>query len=634
MYRIWIWAGKKTIKTPAYLFLKPVLLRWWLAYIGIGDLSGKYRIDVSSGELAHSLTHFTGLFFFAFEKRGVLGFTSGFIIIVLLFGGALIGVWASGTSDLNIVAGLLPYNDANGYFHGGRLLAEGQPLHPFSAKRPLFPALLGVFYWISGENLQITIGILTLIVILSVFIAGREIKKISGSLAAVFFTFGLFIFLRRFIGSTMSEMLGLPLGAIGFAFLWSGASRQRLADAAAGMLLLCLGLLSRAGPFFILPLLVLWAGWGFRREEKYNWKAVAVTTAAAGLGYLIHVIIFQTLAVDSSSSMANFSYTLYGLVVGGKGWRQYTLDHPDVLSLIEPYQSRAIYLYAWEAFKAQPSGILQGAVRYWQAFFTLEWNGMFGFIEGATQTESYIGRGVMATLSVGGLFLAIKKFKNPEISMILAGIIGILLSVPFVPTLDAEIRTYAAVTPWLIGPGMLGLLGIKTFLKNRKNDQPEEIESSRIPYGLWSLAISLVFLIFVAPLLLHGYVKPREVPAVTGCTGDNARLVTMISKGSYINVLPDKNGAQSMVPDLLYTDFNKSMHDSPMFRLVLQMFPVKAGNSFFTGYNWVDRRFEDILAKTELFEENQGWVELCGWRESDPTDYGFFHAETARKINP
>jgi hypothetical protein len=573
------------------------------------------------------------ILFFSFKKSGIVGIFTGLLFIGIIFFGALVGVWASGKTDANIIAGLLPFNDANGYFHGGRLLAEGQLFHPFSAKRPLFPALLGVLYWLSGQNLQVVLGCLTLMLVLAVYLCSRELSSTAGVTAAVFFAFGLFIFIRRFIGSTMSEVLGLPLGVIGFAFLWSSATRRRLTDAAAGLLMLCLGLLSRAGPFFLLPLLIIWAGMTFRKNEKINWKAVVYLTMAALLGYVIHLVIFTYLSGDNSSSMSNFSYTLYGLVVGGKGWKQYALDHPDVLSMVEPFGSRAIYQYAWEAFKTNPMGIVQGAIRYWQAFFTFEWSGLFGYIEGATYSESLVGRWVMAILSIAGLVFSIKNIKKPEYSMVLAGIIGILLSVPFVPTMDAEIRTYAAGIPWMIALGMLGLVGLRTWLMGDCVEKVDPAIKNGISYGIWSMAAGLILLIFVAPLLLHAAIKPTDDPAVTVCPAGSAHIITTISKGSYINILPDTSRTQSFVPDLREIDYRQSLHDSPMYEYARQMLKIKPGYSFFTAYNSEERLFEDIVGKTELFEAYQGRVELCGWHELHESGTKTFMAESARRLD-
>jgi len=593
----------------------------------------KIGLILRQGNLLVPLLLFLVLMY-AFERRDLRWRTVVFLVISLLFGSALVGVWASGKTDLNIIAGLLPFNDANGYFHGGRLLAEGRLFHPFSAKRPLFPALLGVLYWLSGENLQITLGCLTLLLILAVYLSSREINKTAGYAAAAFLVLGAFLFIRRFIGSTMSEVLGMPLGMIGFAFFWNAASRHRLKDAAAGMLMLCLGLLSRAGPFFIIPMLVIWGGWIFRDKGKMSWKSAGILAAAACLGLVIHLAIYYGLSEESSSSMANFSYTLYGLVAGGKGWKQYMVDHPDVLNLVEPYQSQAIYAYAWEMFKARPVGILQGAICYWQAFFTMEWSGLFGYIEGATLAESLAGRWAMAVISMGGLVVCLRNIRKPEYSMVLAGAAGILLSVPFVPTTDAEIRTYAAGLPWMIGPGMLGIKELSQWFHRKEIPKVDLQAENSISYGMWFLAAGLVLMLSIFPLILHAAVKPVEKPAASFCQSGEAQAITTVSRGSYISVIPDTTRTQSFVPELRDSDYRQSLHDAPMYTTALRLLRIQPGYSFFTGYNLDNQMMEDFVAPTELFESHQGQVVLCGWREIDESGDGLFYADKATTLAP
>jgi len=602
----------------------------------IGMLAGLMLFPAKAGLMLRQgslllLLLIAPVLYLSFRRADIRGDLAALGIMVALFGGAIVGVWASGISDLNIIAGLLPYNDANGYYHGARLLSEGQTFHPFSAKRPVFPALLGVLYTIGGQNLQFAIGSLVLISLLAIYFAAREVNRTYGAACAVFFTLALFLFIRRFIGSVMSETLGFPLGVIGFGLLWSGVNRKRAFDVYAGTLVLSLGLIARAGPFFMLPFLILWAGWVFRDDQKFNWKVAVFAALSAVLGYGIHMVIFKTLAGTNSSSMGNFSYTFYGLAVGGKGWKQYMLDHPDVMALVEPAQSQAIYRYAFEAIKTDPMGIIRGAFVYWQAFFTFDWSGMFGYIEGATKLESLVSRVAMAVLTFVGLIAAIRDWKRPAFSLLLAGWFGIFFSIPFVPTVDAEIRTYAAAIPWFVGLAMVGLWAVLTRTGLLKSTRGVESIIPGKPYALRVYALTIVLITFAGPLLVHALAKPVAIPEINGCPDGSTRLVTTVTRGSYVNVVDDARLRQSMIPTLRYTDFDHSMHDSPMYSLALQMVPVKAGDSFFFGYDYVEKRLVYILGKTPLFDANQGFVELCGWQESNEKSYGFFHAES---INP
>ncbi len=573
------------------------------------------------------------MMYLSFKRRDIWGVAAVSGLFLLLIGGSLIGVWASGLTDLNIVAGLQPFNDANGYYHGGRLLTQGQAFHQFSAKRPLFPALFGVLFWLSGENLQIVIAAFSLIILLSILLVSFEVNKETGPMAAAFFGMGLFLFIRRFIGSTMSEIIGLPLGTVGFALLWSGASRKRLADAAAGMLMLSLGLLSRAGPFFMLPTLIVWGGLAFRKEDqKYNWRSAGILAASSASAFVIHWIIYSVFAGIDSSSMSNFSYTLYGLVTGGTGWKQYAVDHPELSSMAEPALSQTIYRYAWEAVTTNPANTLIGALRYWGYFFSYEWSGLFGFIEGSSLLESLMGRGVIAFLSLLGIFRIVRNLQKPQYSMILMGIAGILLSVPFVPTIDAEIRTYAAAIPWFIAPGAVFLGEWHAGQSGR-----HVVEQTDKPYGasrsVWSFSILLVVLIFLAPLILHSAIKPIELPVSNHCAGEQGQVITRISPGTYINVVSDTSRRESLVPDLRISDFSKSLHDAPMYDLAKVLLAIKPGYSFFTGFDKVSNDFIHITAPTDLLKSNSGWVELCGRKDIDPSGYEIFQTESVWNLN-
>jgi hypothetical protein len=624
-------AGLKSFRTTGLFLLKVSLIGIGGVFIfGLVMNPAKFGLILRQGRLVILLVLMSNLVL-AFQQKGFVRYASSFVTIGLLFGGAITGVWTGAISDLNIVAGLLPYNDANGYFHGGRLVAEGQLMHPFSAKRPLFSALMGVFLWLTNQNLKLTIGFMVAIGGLVAYFSSLEIRKIAGAVAAAFLVLGIFVFSRRFIGSTMSEVIGLPLGLVGFALLWSGAVRQRLSDIAGGMLMVSFGLLSRAGPFFLLPLLVIWSGWGLRGEKKYHWKAFIITALAAGVGFGLNALIYYFLAGSNSAPMGNFSYTIYGLVVGGKGWKQYIVDHPDVLQLVEPIQSQAIYRYAWEAFLANPFASILGAFKYWGSFFSFEWYGAFGYIEGASKSESLIGRVAMAILSLAGIGFIIKDLRKPVVSMLFAGVIGILLSVPFVPPLDAEIRTYAAAIPWFVGLGMLGLIGLISLF-HKSELAYFAPESSNSPIGLWVTSICLVILMVFAPLTIHFLKTPMQIPQQTSCLAEEDTVITTVHRGSYINIRKDDAIQKTVIPDIRTSDFIRSLHDSPMYRLAVQLIPIMPGTSYLTSYNWADKQFENILAPTEILDQNQGWVEMCGWRETEPDQYGFFHAESVRLL--
>ncbi|NLF51328.1 MAG: hypothetical protein GX577_09355 [Leptolinea sp.] len=610
-----------------------------LILVGIGILTGLFLFPADTGLMLRqgSLLIIVVLslpLYKSLSRKDSWGEIAVLLVISLLFVGSLVGVWASGISDYNIIGGLLPYNDANGYYHGGRLLTEGYPMHSFSSRRPLLPALLGVFYWIGGESLQFSIGSIVLVITLSVFFAAREISKTAGYAAATLLILELFLFIRRFIGSTMTETLGVSLGAIGFALLWSGSVRRKSMVLAAGLLMLSLGLLSRAGPFFILPMLVIWAGWAFRGASRFNWKTFGLCLGAVVLAFGLNQLLFQMIKSETSTGMANFSYTLYGLVTGGTGWKQYLVDHPDLIGLVEPQLSTAVYGFARDAFLSDPYLTIQGAFKYWKAFFNLEWYGIFGFIQGVNPLETYIARGFVMVISLVGLIMGAIRIRKAEYSMVLVGIAGIVLSVPFVPTLDADIRTYAAVIPWFAGLGMIGFIETGTLFRFSFQTAVSNKDApgfSRYLIGLFSFSAVLLVFMIVFPIFMRIFIRPMDLSFSSMCESGQDRIITTVANGSYVSVVSDESRSKSFVPFLRYSDLDQSIHDSPVYRPFLIANPVEPGSSFFLAFDHANNEFVYVIAPTDVLSSSQGLSELCGRRGTNSEKSSFFFVESAHK---
>jgi hypothetical protein len=149
---------------------------------------------------------------------------------------------------------------------------------------------------------------------------------------------------------------------------------------------------------------------------------------------------------------------------------------------------------------------------------------------------------------------------------------------------------------------------------------------------LFISAIGLVSVMVVIPLLIHFFTIPFDFPSSVNCPDKAVAVITTIHEGSYIKIIED-DAKLTLVPNLRYSDFALSMHNSPMYSLAVGLLPIRPGMSYFIGYNWAEGRWEDIISPTELLLQKNGWVEMCGWRESGEDEYGFFHAETIRILD-
>ena len=144
-----------------------------------------------------------------------------------------------------------------------------------------------------------------------------------------------------------------------------------------GLLLLTLALNARAGAFFILPVIILWGAWSFRGVARVSWRFLIGGAGVVLFGFILNSILLKIIGSPHGMAFSNFSYTLYGLIVGGT-WTQVMVDHPEIKALAEPELSRRIYALAFEALRAHPLSLASGLCRAWQQFMLEDY--VFSFI--------------------------------------------------------------------------------------------------------------------------------------------------------------------------------------------------------------------------------------------------------------
>src|SRR5215216_359272 len=180
-------------------------------------------------------------------------------IVLLAFTLPLLRLWETGESTWNIVLGLLPWADATQYYFDASRLLEGGLFSAFSGRRPLYASLLALLLKISGQNLQIVLIFFTIINALAVFLFVEEINHELGSISAVVALYLAQLFYRPFVGTVLTEQLGYPIGLLALVVLIRSVKTDKLWLFFLGTALLTYALLIRAGTFFVLPLLVLFA---------------------------------------------------------------------------------------------------------------------------------------------------------------------------------------------------------------------------------------------------------------------------------------------------------------------------------------------------------------------------------------
>ena len=160
----------------------------------------------------------------AFRVKDRLGDLLSMAATLCLFAMPLAGLWASGQSQSVTISGLLPLTDASFYYQDSLRIIMGQDISHFSAMRPFFPGFLSFLMNLTDRNFMFSLAIITAIAAIGIYFTVREVQRTHGTEVAVFLLLILFLYFRHHSGTSMSETLGMPLGALGMALVWRSTS--------------------------------------------------------------------------------------------------------------------------------------------------------------------------------------------------------------------------------------------------------------------------------------------------------------------------------------------------------------------------------------------------------------------------
>lgn len=463
------------------------------------------------------------LLFTGFAARSRAGAALALATALSLPALLLAGNWGTGASPGAYICGLVPFSDARAYLHCGRLVAEGATFEhlPICSRRPLFITLLAGLLMATGQNLRLVNLILVMVTAVACFVASLQVQWRYGPWASTVFFLVLSLFYRPFVGTLLTEHLGLALGALGFALLLRGADLRRPSLFLLGCLATAFALSARAGAFFVLPLLALWGGRYFRRESFLSARVLAGAVVAMAIGVGSSVGLSAALG-RADGAFSNFSYVLYGLV-SGSDWRKALQDHPELVSFERVEHPARIYALAVELLRSDPWSLGRGAWRAWRAFL-----GLYPF--------SFVGVGppvavVLAAMAMVGIVRASRRRLAGD-SLVLAMALGVLLSVPFVPPWDADsMRAYAATLPLI---AVLPALGIATMRVTADGDEARGA-GARVAVAGVTVIVGACFL---PPFLGRALGDPMRYPSRAPTC--EATVFARVTPGSFVDVVADR----------------------------------------------------------------------------------------------
>jgi hypothetical protein len=537
------------------------------------------------------------------------------------------GLWASGQSEQYLLGGIIPFSDARFYFTDSHRLIAGAEFFTGAARRPLFTTMISSIQWLTGQNLYVTIAILTLTLGYTIYFAVYEFRTREGAIAGTAFLVFLYCYARMLLGKTLSEFAGLPLGLISLVFLIQGIHRKQLKPVLAGLFVLSLGLNARAGAFFILPMIILWAGWYFRESKLFHWKTFFLACGVVALGFIINLAAFDVFSSAESAPFGNFSFTIYGLARGGQGWTQIFTDHPETWDMPTGEQSRYVYSLTLDIIHRKPMNLVNGIIKSYQTFFSLDdYYGSIGWF-GDTGITGTIARVGYYVLMIAGLVFCVKDIKKTSRSFLLAAFIGIVLSIPFAPPIDSNrMRVYAATIPFFIAIPSIGLASLVDlipwkFLKSSSS----EPQSLILPYTLSSV---LVLMMTVIPLIPFKLASSQPAPQLT-CSARLKPVSFQILPGNHIRIVEQNAVPQEWVSVIREKTMATRIHNLPNWETYDLFSNVKPGQVIVVDLDLQTNDPMILIAEWDKISARQGIQTVCGQPSTDKMlrEYNVYFAE-------
>jgi len=479
--------------------------------------------------------------------------TAALCLLVLLIS------WSNGgTLDVSAIGGILPYSDATGYFEGAERLAYDGQLTQWTERRPLNAAFFAARLILTGNNFFGALVLQALLAALALVLATSALFQTHGKPAAIWFFAFSFAFVSCCLHRTLSEPLGISLGLVAFALLWSGVANRSLTQYAIGTFVLSLALLARAGAMFALPAAVLFAAFFFSESRKKQFLAAFVTVATIGAAWFVNQSIIRLYGTTDGALLSNFSYVIYGLSQGGTSWAQGLADFPQLIGADDAKIASFLYQRSFEAILAKP--------------YLLIWGLTKSFVLGIATFPAHILR-LVADGSDGGSFwrpihvavsgvlilpiLGLGLFKlvrTPRTNLdrfhvfLFVQLIAFLASLPFF-YLDGGIRLTAATFP-ITAATLALILSTLSPIKQLEN-------------GTISGKIGIIAIVIAGTVVLTSLFAPRINMLLTSastettgqCSADKEGLRVRVGDGSaHINILNDLS-RPSVGPNIRQADF-------------------------------------------------------------------------------
>lgn len=563
------------------------------------------------------------ILFFTYSQQNLVYAILGLFAIFALYGYTLLSLWKNGLGEMQVLGGTIFFSDTFLFFSESNSLLDGGSFYLISARRPLFSSFFSSLLLFTGRNLQLSLLLLVTLNAVAIYLVSIEIKKTDGILAATTASMLFFLFYRRFIGTPDTENYGVVFGIVGFSLLWNPETKNRLPQNLFGLFLITLGLLGRAGPFLVLAGVLIWLVTN-QEAGKRKILVMALSILVILTGFLLNYFISKAVNKAPGMLFTNYSQTIYGISVGGKGWEQAYKDFPELKSIPEKESSKELYQLALMKMRANPFLTLKGVIWSWFDFFSLKDESVFGFASGGelifrnilnTKNSKWyvVWRLFLYCLSLAGITWCWKNRDKPRYRLILFCLLGIFLSIPFLPPRDSALmRVYAgSVTPIILVPaiGFSYLFSVASKTEILYIQKPHHRDISRSV--LVGFGIFLVLTTLLVPVMGRQGMKLPDL-SNRECSNGLTSAVVRVIPGSVVNIVADDSSTSIMPISITRTMFINSIDDFPKKEYIESLRQLIAPVAIANVFDIQTRAYFWMVTHRNFFVNTPQLLWVCG----------------------
>jgi hypothetical protein len=276
----------------------------------------------------------------------------------------LLVAWLAWKANTLAICGVVPISDAASYYISAQTFLRETFLDAAAQRRPLNVVLTALWLYLSGDHFKLSLLIQALAFSAAAFLASTVVAAVHGFRAGLLLFSLLLIFAEPYLPTTLSETNGIIFGILSLVGFLFGLYRRKFLPYCFGALFLAVGLAIRPSALFVLPCVVVAGAMIFDDSRIKRLAVIVCLTSAVLLPSGISILLNKTMSHGDGGFNANISYSVYGLVTGGKGWEQYERDNPRALyGLPEAERSHVILEASKQYFEAHPLDLVRGLIK-------------------------------------------------------------------------------------------------------------------------------------------------------------------------------------------------------------------------------------------------------------------------------